>query len=105
MAAAQKFDLNAFLQREDLKAELLIKTPEDQAEKAQRLKIEFQTFLIKDLGPYVLAFVIVLIVLTYCAKVLFIWTATGPDRDRAWTAVISLLTAVSGMIFGKASAK
>ncbi len=96
MSTPRKLDVNEILQREGMHAELSIKTPEDDAQKEQRLKIDFYTFIVKELCPYVLAFMIVLAVAIYCMKVLFSGAGTPIERDRAWTAVIALLTGVTG---------
>ncbi len=52
--------------------------------------------IVKEPCPYVLAFMIVPAVSIDCMKVLSSGAGTTTERERAWTAVIALLSGVTG---------
>jgi len=80
-----------------------IKTPEDPAERDHRLRMEFLSFLIRDLSAYVLAVLIIIVVLIYCFVTLVIRNSSPQERGWAMSVLTSILTGAVGFAFGKSS--
>jgi hypothetical protein len=77
--------------------------PEDETERAFRLKKEYWSFLVKDLLAYCLALVLILAAALYAFSILLSSQTAAEDRQFAMSILTSLLTAVAGFAFGKAS--
>jgi hypothetical protein len=101
MPPAKKFDINEALQREDVRLDLQLKTPEDDEEKKLRLHKEFLNFYVKDLAPYGLAILFVVAMGTYRFVVLIRSNSTPEEKQRAWAALSAILAGVVGVVFGK----
>jgi hypothetical protein len=80
-----------------------IKTTEDPAEMEHRLRKEFFSFIVKDLGTYGIAILIVLVVLIYCFIVLVVRSSSPEEKSWAMSILTSILTGAIGFAFGKSS--
>jgi hypothetical protein len=76
---------------------------EDEAEKRQRLRKDFLSFLVKDPLTYAIAILLIIVAAAYCVWAL--WQPGLPREDRQWamSVLTSILTAVVGFAFGKVS--
>jgi hypothetical protein len=95
-------DFNDVLQKGEVKVDLQVKTAEDDQEKTLRLRKDFLSFLVKDLAPYVMAILFVLVMGGYCFVVLNRSGSTPEEKQRAWSALSAILGLVVGIITGKA---
>ena len=83
--------------------EYRLKRAESLVERRARLRQEFLAFLVKDLLAYLVAFGLIGIAALYCFSVLLKHGETLEDRRWAMSIVGSLLTALVGFAFGKAT--
>jgi|SRR4051794_23965047 len=74
--------------------------PEEAADKALRREKDRWGFYIKDVGSYVAAYIIMAVILTF-AIILFV-RGDQAARQQAMSILVPLLTAVVGMVFGRA---
>jgi hypothetical protein len=100
--APKKLDVSAAITSGDLKVERIeLKPPEDEQEKALRLKREHVLFYARDLAPWVFGYGVLAAIFVYCMGSL-VW-GDPTSRDRAWSAVAAILTGVIGYIFGRSA--
>jgi hypothetical protein len=87
----------------DVSHEIQIRTAEEDEDKAIRRRKEHAEFCVKDLGPYVLAYVIIALVMVYVTWALF--RAGSPAEERQWamSIVTTILAGVVGLVFGRAT--
>jgi hypothetical protein len=94
-------DLSKIMQREDVQVDLQFKTREDNEEKVLRLHKERISFYVKDIGTYSFGFLFLLSIVTYCFWVLVSSASSADEKQRAWTAIWSVLGGVVGIFFGR----
>lgn len=80
-----------------------LKKVEDDLEKRHRLRLEFLSFVFKELLPYLLSIGLILVTSVYCFWVL--WQSSRPSEERKWamSIITALLTAIVGFAFGKST--
>ena len=102
---ARKLDLNQLVNEEGVRTDVTIKSAEDADEKRLRLRKEFASFWIKDVGPFLFAIAFLTAMAIYCIASLARASTSATERDLAWKALTLILGVVLGTVFGKATAK
>jgi hypothetical protein len=98
---AQKFDLSGSVSKGLIIEEVKLKAPEDPDDKKLRLRKEYWTFLVKDLGAYVVSFLFVLIIGIYCLIVVCRYGVSSPEAKVVWPIITTLFGGVLGLIVGR----
>ncbi|CAN5901557.1 hypothetical protein BH23PLA1_BH23PLA1_21230 [soil metagenome] len=80
-----------------------IRRSEKEIERRYRLSQGYWSFLVKDLLAYLIAFAIVIATAFYCFWVLMRSGPSAEERRWAISILTSVLTAVVGFAFGKAT--
>jgi hypothetical protein len=104
MNPTKKVDLEAFVVP-GTQIDFSIKSVEDADEKRHRLRKEFLGFLVKDVGPYGLAGLVVAVIGVYSLIVLRDARLEVADREWARQSLTAILGGVVGVAFGKAAGK
>jgi len=99
--AKKQEDIGSIVIPQGMAVKAEIKSPEDKAEKFQRLKMEVWSFWIKEALVYVFALVILLTTAVYCFWVL--WHPGSSMEEKHWvmSTLTSLLVGIVGYVFGK----
>ena len=105
MGTPRKLDLNALGEAEGAKIRVTVESAEDDADKKVRIHKEIYSFWFKDLGPIILAGLIITGVTICCLMILTNKNSTATDRDNAWKAIAGVFGVVVGAVFGKATSK
>jgi hypothetical protein len=80
-----------------------ITSTEDSEEKRVRLLKERWNFFVKEIGPYVVAGLLVLAISAYCFVVLGHSASQPEDKQWAKGTLSAIAVGVGGVIFGKAT--
>jgi hypothetical protein len=75
------------------------------ADAVARRKLEFWSFLVKELLPHLAAIVVIFFIAIFCFMILIDPKSSPENQQRAWTAITAILTGIVGYIFGKAVSK
>ena len=100
--AAQKFDIGSLLPEGSKVETVVIKTPEDPGDKAARLHNERWSLWIKELAPYVVAYVFLIAIAVYCCGVVVIHGVVSPEARAVFPLITTLFGGVLGVVVGKA---
>ena len=82
---------------------ITIRPIEDEAERAQRLRKDFLSFIVKDLLATIIAMAIIVASAVLALVLLARPAASLEERRFAITIVTSTLTALVGFVYGKAA--
>ena len=102
-AKLQHLDFNKFVQDGGAKVDVKITSPEDVDEKRVRLLKDQWNFFVKEIGPYVVAALLVLAISVYCFIVLANSSSQIEDKQWARATLSAVAVGVVGVIFGKAT--
>ena len=96
---------DALAMMEGAKTRFTVHSPEDPDNKVLRLHKKKMRFYVTELGPIVLAGLIVTVVLICCLVILVREGSASADCENAWKAIIGVLGVVVGTLFGRATSK
>ena len=100
---ARKFDLGPLLPEGRVVKKIEVEAPEDEADKTLRLRKDWWSFVVKDLGPYVLSFLFVLLIGLYCLYVVAHHGVASAEAKLVLPMITTLFGGVVGMVIGKAT--
>ena len=103
--ATPKFDIGGLLPEGSKVDSFSIKAPEDPEEKAARLRREFWSFVIKDLGAYAVAFFFLITIGCYCCFVVARYGVISAEARSVLPLLTTLFGGVVGLIIGRAGGK
>ena len=105
MANPQGLNIDAVAKIKGTRTTITVLPPEDPDDKSLRLHREKFAFWFKELGPIVLAGLIVVVVMICCTVILVRADSAAVDRDNAWKAIFGVLGVVVGTLFGRATSR
>ena len=94
-------DFSKILARDDLEVNFGLKSPADRDEKTQRLRKEMAGHYVKDIGIYVVCYVVVRSMVICCFWTIFRTSSSAAEKENAWAILKTVLAGALGILFGK----
>jgi hypothetical protein len=100
--AAQKFDIGALLPEGSRVESVSIKSPEEPDDKRARLRMEFWSFVVKELAAYLIALLFLIVIGAYCCFVVARHGVVSAEARAVFPLITTLFGGVVGLIVGRA---